>query len=213
MPCSQDCHDHDHNHDAPLESSPLDSLYSQIDLDNVTALNAEGGGEAGRRVIKSWDMREDDTLWVESEVDDEMIVTIPFTSSVSLRAITLRSGPGGHTPREMHLFRDNQGLDFSDATSTAPTQSFDIVPQREGVEYQVKAAKFNSLTSLTLFFPGNTSEDGDEETTRVYYVGLRGTYKPLPNRPGVIVYESSANPADHKVPGVSAGGATHRPGY
>lgn len=220
MSCSHEAHDHDHHdqehdghsHDVPLESSPLDSLYTQIDLPNVTALNAEGGGEAGRKVIKNWDMKEDDTIWLESEIDDELIVKIPFTSSVSLRSITLKSGPGGHTPREMHLFRDNPGLDFSDASSSSPTQSFDVVPRKEGVEYQVKAAKFNGLTSLTIFFPGNTADD-DEETTKVYYIGLRGSWKPLPNRPGVIVYESSANPADHKVPGVNAGGATHRPGY
>lgn len=57
MSCSHEAHDHDHghdghSHDVPLESSPLDSLYTQIDLPNVMALNAEGGGEAGRKVIK-----------------------------------------------------------------------------------------------------------------------------------------------------------------
>ncbi|KAE8542356.1 hypothetical protein D1P53_001131 [Cryptococcus gattii VGV] len=220
MSCSHEAHDHDHHdhghdghsHDVPLESSPLDSLYTQVDLSGVTALNAEGGGEAGRKVIKSWDMKEDDTIWLESEVDDELILKIPFTSSVSLRSITLKSGPGGHTPREMHLFRDNLGLDFSDASSSSPTQSFDVVPRKEGVEYQVKAAKFSGLTSLTIFFPGNTADD-DEETTKVYYIGLRGSWKPLPSRPGIIIYESSANPADHKIPGVNAGGTAHRPGY
>lgn len=60
MSCSREAHDHDHHdhehdghsHDVPLESSPLDSLYTQVDLSGVTALNAEGGGEAGRKVIK-----------------------------------------------------------------------------------------------------------------------------------------------------------------
>ncbi|KAK8849497.1 hypothetical protein IAR55_004831 [Kwoniella newhampshirensis] len=215
MSCSHEAHghdhDHNHSHDAPLESSPLDSLYSQIDTPNVTALNAEGGGENGQRVIKSWEMRDDESLWCESDVDDELIIKIPFTSSVSLRSITLKAGPSGRTPREMHLFRDQPGLDFSDASSSTPTQAFDVVPVREGVEYQVKAAKFNGLTSLTLFFPGNSS-GGDEETTRIYYVGLRGTFQSLPNRPGVIVYESAARPTDHKVDGATSG-QTFRPGY
>ncbi|ODO00647.1 hypothetical protein L198_02969 [Cryptococcus wingfieldii CBS 7118] len=220
MSCSHEAHDHDHNHgdhaghdhDVPLESSPLDSLYQQIDLPNVVALNAEDGREAGKKVIKSWDMKEDDTIWLESEVDDELIINIPFNASISLRSITLKAGPAGHTPREMHLFRDNLALDFSDASSTNPAQTFDVVPNRAGVEYQVKAAKFNGLTSLTVFFPGNTAED-DEETTKIFYIGLRGSHKPLPNRPGAIVYESNANPADHKIPGVNAGGTTSRPGY
>ncbi|WVO13726.1 hypothetical protein L204_101348 [Cryptococcus depauperatus] len=220
MSCSHEAHDndhhdhggHDHSHDVPLESSPLDSLYTQIDLLNVTALNAKGGGQAGQKVIKSWDMKEDDKIWLESEIDDELIVKIPFNASISLRSITLKAGPAGHMPREMHLFRDNPGLDFSDATSSTPTQLFQVVSKREGVEYPVKASRFNGLANLTVFFPGNTAED-DEETTRIFYIGLRGSWKPLPNRPGIIVYESSANPADHKLPGVNTEGATHRPGY
>ena len=46
-------HGHDgHDHDVPLESVPADSLYSQIDLEHVEALNAQGGAESGRKVIK-----------------------------------------------------------------------------------------------------------------------------------------------------------------
>lgn len=42
-----------------------------------------------------------------------------------------------------------------------------------------RAAKFASVTSLALFFPHNESEGEDEETTRVYYVGLRGSWRPV----------------------------------
>lgn len=35
-----------------MASGPADSLYGVIDISHVTALNARGGGEAGRRVIK-----------------------------------------------------------------------------------------------------------------------------------------------------------------
>ena len=45
-------HGHDHSHDVPLSSGPADSLYSQIDIPHVVALNVDGGGEAGQNVIK-----------------------------------------------------------------------------------------------------------------------------------------------------------------
>jgi hypothetical protein len=35
-----------------MESGPSDNLYSQVDVEHVVALNAEGGGETGRKVIK-----------------------------------------------------------------------------------------------------------------------------------------------------------------
>lgn len=62
----------DHAHDVPLESGPSDSLYTVIDTEHVVALNAAGGGEKGRVVIKwvhphggangrEWALREDET--------------------------------------------------------------------------------------------------------------------------------------------------------
>jgi hypothetical protein len=68
MNCSDEAHshahgdDHDHSghggghaghsHDEPLGAGPLDSLYAQVDLIHVTAMNALGGGESGSKVIK-----------------------------------------------------------------------------------------------------------------------------------------------------------------
>jgi hypothetical protein len=61
LSCSNEAHDHDHghghgdhdhDHDDPVGTGPQDSLYSQIDLPHVTALNALGGPEAGQKVIK-----------------------------------------------------------------------------------------------------------------------------------------------------------------
>jgi hypothetical protein len=66
MSCSNEAHGHDHgdhdhghghgheghDHDDPVGTGPHDSLYSQIDVVHVTALNAVGGPEAGQKVIK-----------------------------------------------------------------------------------------------------------------------------------------------------------------
>lgn len=43
---------HDHSHEVPLSAGPADSLYGQIDLVHVVALNAQEGGESGQNVIK-----------------------------------------------------------------------------------------------------------------------------------------------------------------
>lgn len=82
-----------------------------------------------------------------------MVFLVPFTASVSLRSITIKAGPSGHTPREVHIvsqqqvrqlhpahigqYRDAPGMDFGDTDRTA-TQVLEMVESREGVEYQVK---------------------------------------------------------------------------
>lgn len=42
-----------------------------------------------------------------------------------------------------------------------------------------------------------------DDVTRILYIGLRGEFKELNRAPVVTLYESAANPADHKkiVPG------------
>lgn len=52
---SHDHHDHSHAHDLPSgdpNAGDKNSLYSKIDREHVRALNAVGGDEAGRNVIK-----------------------------------------------------------------------------------------------------------------------------------------------------------------
>lgn len=56
--CSDEAHPHDHaghSHTPPPDSAAAGdqfSLYAKIDRDNVVALNAVGGEQAGRAVIK-----------------------------------------------------------------------------------------------------------------------------------------------------------------
>lgn len=66
-----------------------------------------------------------------------------------------------------------------------------------------RPAKFSSLKSLTLFFPSNRGAD----TSRIYFLGLKGEFSAFTREPVVTVYEAQANPADHKkIPGLEGVG-------
>ncbi|GAA5839520.1 hypothetical protein JCM5353_002775 [Sporobolomyces roseus] len=175
----------------------LTFLYPFVDRDKVVALNA-GEGKEPKIVIRPWDQRNQEDEWLESDADEQLILRVPFTGSVKLRSILVKSGPSGFTPDKMKVFANRQ-LDFDEATSTEVTQEFEIAETREVAEYIVRPAKFPSVTSLTLFFPSNHGED----TTRISFVGFKGEYSPMTRDPIITVYEAQANPADHaKIPGL-----------
>lgn len=69
-------------------------------------------------------------------------------------------------------------------------------------ELPVKRAKFSAVRRLSLFFPDNFG-DGDEDVTRLGYVGFRGEWMPLGRAPANILYEAAANPSDHQVKGTN----------
>lgn len=184
----------------PESEGYRDNLFSRIDRDNVVALNAAEPGK-GPEVIKPWDKRLDEEAYLESDADDQMIIRVPFTGSVKLRALLLKAGPADQTPTKVLLYNNIEHADFSVLSDLQPTQEFNVAPGREVGEYHVMPAKFPNATSVTLFFPG--SQGGD--TTRIYYVGVLGQFSERKNQPLLTVYESRPNLADHeKIQGTDA---------
>lgn len=59
-------------------------------------------------------------------------------------------------------------------------------------------AKWNNATSIDIFFENNHG-NGEEDVTRVQYLGFKGEWTPLNREAIVVSYEAAANPKDHKV--------------
>ncbi|KAH0587325.1 UPF0424 protein [Termitomyces sp. J132] len=203
--CGNESHSHDHDHDHNTSDlGPQDNLYIHIDRPNVVALNTNGKGQD---VIKPWHERLDESISIESDADDQIIVRIPFTGSVRLRSVLLKTGPTDQTPSKVLLYANTTNLDFDDVASQKPTQEFVVAQGRDVGEYAVKTTQFSNISSLTLFFP----ESQGAETTQVYYIGLLGHWTERKNNPVVTVYETQANIADHpKIQGMD--GMFSRPG-
>ncbi|KAG1821561.1 galactose-binding domain-like protein [Suillus subaureus] len=189
--CSHESNDNDHDHDhGTSDLGPNDNLFSHIDRANVVALNATREGSV---VVKPWNQRNNEEAFLESDADDQLIIRIPFTGSVKLRSLLLKTGPGDQTPAKVALFSNQPSMDFNDVSDKAPVQEFDIPQDRNVAEYAVKTAKFNNVSSLTLFFPAAQGAD----MTRIYYVGLLGHWTERKSDPVITVYETQANLADH----------------
>jgi len=171
----------DHNHD-DSRAGPRDNLYQYIDRPNVVALNTSGDIS---KVIKPWHRRLVENEFIRSDVDDQLILHIPFTGSVKLRALLLRTGPTDRTPTKVALFANEGCLDFED--DKIPTQEFDIPQSVEVGEYTgcqvfyaffycpilpgvVRRGKYSAL--LCRFF---WSMERAEKYSS--YHGLRGTSK------------------------------------
>jgi len=189
--CGDESHDHDHDHDHDTSDlGPQDNLYVHIDRSNVVALNTNG---IGHEVIKPWHKRLDESISLESDTDDQIIIRIPFTGSVRLRSLLLKTGPTDQTPSKVALYANAASLDFNDISDRKPTQELDVAQGREVGEYAVKTSQFSNISSVTLFFP----ESQGAETIQIYYIGFLGHWTERKNNPIITVYEAQANIADH----------------
>ena len=75
-----------------------------------------------------------------------------------------------------------------------------LAEARADDKYAAKAAKFNRVESVVLYFPSNFGA----ETTKVFYVGLMGKFEALSREIVDAVYELRPVPADHKTKANSA---------
>ena len=164
------CCDHD-------DASHNAELVNTIDLANVTCLNEVASGSA-RALLRPHCARASRAAWVDSHGDDaDLLIAIPFTSAVRLRALALAAGAPPACPARARLFVNTPGLDFETASSATPAQELLIAgPDEAGDAWHVlRGAKFNNISSLQVLLTGNAgARDGDAPAAvRLFYLGLR----------------------------------------
>jgi len=191
-------HSHGHcEHEAQEQPSDLGiaySLYTKIDTENVQCLN-EVVEDSGKKVFKPWEKRLDINDFVESDVDEELLFNVPFTGTVKLKGIIVVGGEDDTHPSKMKLFKNRPNINFDDVNVEAD-EEFEMQPDLTGtLEYPIKVVKFPNVHHLTIYFPKNFGA----ESTKVYYIGLKGEFTKLPRQEVTIcTYESAPNPCDHK---------------
>lgn len=186
--------DGDRDHDDTPEMGLQYSLYSKIDINNLECLNESVEG-SGKDIFKPWEERLSFDKYVESDADQELLLNIPFTGNVKLKGVVVIGADDESHPAKMKLYKNRPRMTFDD-TSLQPDQEFDLHIDTTGtLEYSTMVVKFASVHHLTIYFPTNFGS----ETTRIYYIGLRGEYTTA-HRHGVTIctYEARPNVADHK---------------
>ena len=154
--------------EAATPSGPVD-LTNLIDKKSIVCMNQSSSNPIGNALNDRSD------TFVESDCDDQLLITIPFNSSVKIMSITIRSPDVEHAPSKVRLFANRLNLDFDSAASVMAEQEFDLdagVAQGSGINLKLYFVKFQNVNSLTLFFPGPTH--GDEETTRISRIQITG---------------------------------------
>ncbi|KAL9092308.1 MAG: hypothetical protein Q9165_004482 [Trypethelium subeluteriae] len=195
-------HSHDrghggHNHSDDAEPVLQSLLYNCIDLNKVVTLN-EAQPLSGRAILeKTWADRHNADPELASSADEQLLIHVPFTGQVRLYSINIRTSPTSSAPKTLKVFLNREDLDFDSASELAATQEFALSQTSEVQSIPVKRALFNTTQKLTLFFPDNFG-DGEEEVTRISYLGFKGEYMKLNKEPVNFLYEAAANPSDHQ---------------
>jgi hypothetical protein len=194
-------HSHDHEHGDELGTS----LRPQFDFPRVVCFNEEVPG-SGRAVLKLHEERLTAQPNLCSPEDDpELLLTIPFTESVTIQSISVRGGAATDNtspPKTILLFTNREDLDFDTARELPSQMTLELLPPHhfaEGsIDYPLRpAGRFQNVSSISLYFVDNYEEG---KSTEITFIGLKGKGSNMKRMAVETVYESRGMLADHKVP-------------
>jgi hypothetical protein len=188
----------------------------------VKCLN-EDRPHMGRGILKLHEERLSTDPFLRSQEDDpELLLYIPFTEAVTITHLAVRSVPRNDDddfptapPRTIKVFSDRDDIDFEMARELNPQCQVDTLPPDHFVDgtidYPLRpAGKFQNVSSITLFFEDNYAvglldDAGDEVSTIITYVGIKGKGSRQKRMAVEAVYETRGMRKDHKVPGADFG--------
>ncbi|KAJ5079315.1 thioredoxin like 1 [Anaeramoeba ignava] len=144
-------------------------LFDLINMQEAECLNVRNSEQAIARVIKQFNNSES----IESDVDEQILLFIPFTQKVKLYSIHVFGPDDGTSPKDIKLFVNRRDIGFSDVNDLRPIQQLtlsddDVV---NGEEIKLRYVLFQNVDSLVIFIQNNQA---DSPNTIVHRISLFG---------------------------------------
>ena len=162
-----------HSHDAEYPDDDW-NLYAMIDRENVVGLNLDGMNAMG--VFKPFARRLEDLPIIKSDTDEEIIVTIRFTSPCHVRKLMIIGGGEDEShPKTVKCYVNHEGIDFSNVEDFTPAQIFSNLGNNSSGTtelFATPASKFTNIDVLTFYI----SENHGGDATIVQYIGMQGAH-------------------------------------
>lgn len=186
-----------HSHDAEYPDDDW-NLYAMIDRENVVGLNLDGMNAMG--VFKPYARRLEELPMIKSDTDEEIIVTIRFTSPCHMRKLMIIGGGEEEShPKTVKCYVNHEGIDFSNVEDFTPAHVFSNlgINTPGTVElFATPASKFTNIDVLTFYI----SENHGGDATIVQYIGMQGEHTHYRREAVDAEYEVLCNGQDIEQP-------------
>ncbi|QIW97137.1 hypothetical protein AMS68_002655 [Peltaster fructicola] len=168
-----------------------EDVTDQVDQRGLDLLNLDADGGDAKAIfmtnkpsaLTAKAKEADGKDWIESDTDEELMLFIPFQSTMKLHSLHLTSiPPAGEDaevmrPKTIHLYTNRTTvLGFDEAADTQSTQTIELKEsdydkQTGTAKIELRFVKFQNISSLVIFVANGL---GDGEKTRIDRLRLLG---------------------------------------
>eukprot|EP00124_Ichthyophonus_hoferi_P004412 Ihof_evm2s481 gene=Ihof_evmTU2s481 len=144
-----------------------DDLVSLIQTNQMEVLN-ESDNHTSSALFN------DDSSYLESDCDEQLIISIPFSQPVKIHSMRIVAPNDGTAPKDIKIFINQANPpSFDEAESLPCVQSFCLTPDDvKGTLLPFMFVRFQNVQSITLFVGSN---QGSCDTTKIKYLELIGS--------------------------------------
>lgn len=165
-------------------------VTEEVEIKGLDFLNLDGTKGDKRSVFKpeqptalTGNTKESNPAdWIESDTDEQLMLYMPFQSTIKLHTIHITSIPAPEDdaivrPKTISLFiNQSHAMDFDEAEDTPAAQTIVIAekdwdPKTHTAKLELRYVKFQNISSLTIFV---SDGDGEGDKTRIDRVRLFG---------------------------------------
>jgi len=121
-----------------------------------------------------WVFEDDEHLYLESDCDEELLMSFTFNQQVKLHSIKIKAPDDGTGPKEMKLYINQpSNMDFDGARDGNAIQEINLTKDDIAGDNPVKLkyVKLQAVNNVTLFVKSN---QGDEDTTKIQNIVFYG---------------------------------------
>eukprot|EP00271_Cylindrocystis_brebissonii_P008659 TRINITY_DN23132_c0_g1_i1.p1 TRINITY_DN23132_c0_g1~~TRINITY_DN23132_c0_g1_i1.p1 ORF type:complete len:172 (-),score=36.35 TRINITY_DN23132_c0_g1_i1:519-1034(-) len=145
-------------------------LLDCIEWHSVECLNEDPNHSFANALKQGY--RDDRTLSLASDGDEQLLLHIPFNQVVKLHTLIVK-GPPEEGPKVVKLYANRTSMGFSNTADFPPSDTLTLTPaQLKGTPVPLKYVKFQNVRSLTIFIESN---QGEEESTVVEKIAIIGS--------------------------------------
>jgi len=116
----------------------------------------------------------DDAKYLESDCDEQLMLTITFNQQVKVHSLKIRGPSDGSAPKTIKIFANQPNeVDFDSGERMEAVQKLELTPEEASGEkvISLRFVKFQNVSNLVVFVVDN---QGGEETTKVEYIKVIG---------------------------------------
>jgi thioredoxin len=143
-----------------------DDLTDYVEANQLDALNQKKGHDV-RNILN------EDASYLESDVDEQLIIGVPFNQTVKLHSLKLVAASKAHAPKSIKLYVNRPTLGFDEVDSVEPTQTLDLTEEDYADDKLIplRFVKWQSVSSVVIFIGSNLGEEETTQLRQLIFVG------------------------------------------